>query len=139
MPGFQGKDVESNENFLTQEQEKGHRFYGRGDIAAVDFSLSSLTTDGAYHNLDLSLIIPNGTVAVLLRVALVDDAAGSYILFRKKGDANAHRAMVVRSQVANVWTDADGIMPIGESKKLEYKASNLTFSDMLIVVKGWWK
>ena len=139
MPGFQGKDVESNENFLTQEQEKGHRFYGRGDIAAVDFSLSSLTTDGAYHNLDLSLIIPNGTVAVLLRVALVDDAAGSYILFRKKGDANVHRVMVVRSQVANIWTDADGIMPIGESKKLQYQTSNLTFSDMLIVVKGWWK
>ena len=138
MPGFQGKDVESNENFLTQEQEKGHRFYGRGGIAAV-FSLASLTTDGAYHDLDLSLIIPNGTVAVLLRVALIDDAAGSYILFRKEGDANVDRVMVVRSQVANVWNEGDGIMPIGESKKLQYATSNLTFSDMLIVVKGWWK
>ena len=138
MPGFQGKDVESNENFLTQEQEKGHRFYGRSGIAAV-FSLASLTTDGAYHDLDLSLIIPNGTVAVLLRVSLIDDAVGSYILFRKKGDANVHRVMVVRSQVANIWNDADGIMPIGESKKLQYQTSNLTFSDMLIVVKGWWK
>jgi len=47
--------------------------------------------------------------------------------------------MVVRSQVANVWNEGDGIMPIGESKKLQYATSNLTFSDILIVVKGWWK
>ena len=113
------------------------KFQERGDATAVDFAVSGLTTDGAWHDLDLSKIIQDNTRAVLIAVSLKDDAAGSAISFRKNGNVNAFSMSTVTTQVANVEINADIIVACDGNKKIEYKASNLTFTTINIVVNGW--
>ncbi|GAH04535.1 unnamed protein product, partial [marine sediment metagenome] len=77
-------------------------FNDRGDPATDDANEGNLTTDGEWHDLDLSSIAPAGTTAVLLRVSVQDDAASSYVVFRKNGNSNSYANALIRTQVANV-------------------------------------
>jgi len=114
-------------------------FEDRGDPNAWDFTLGDLTTDGAWHDLDLSGIVPDGAKAVLLRIDLEDDAINSQLLLRKKGNANAVNMIESLTQVANQDYVVDAVCPCSDERYLEYKASNLVWTEIDIVVKGWWK
>jgi hypothetical protein len=121
----------------TLAEIAGVRLVNRGDPAAWDFT--SLTTDGNWHDLDLSRIVPAGAVAVLLRADVNDDALGSYFQVRQKGNANLYNSAVVRSQAASVTNDGTGIICfVGPSRVVEYAASNLTFVTLSVLVRGWW-
>ena len=110
-------------------------FVDRGDPAAHDFS--SFTTDGAWHDLDLSSILPAGTFAVLLYVKILDDAAGSYFAVRKNGNSNEINTGIARTQVANIINEAQMTVFVDSGRIVEYKASNLTFTSIDVSVLGW--
>lgn len=108
----------------------------RGDPPAADFT--SLTTDGAVHDLDLSGIVPIGTKAVELRVTVNDDAVQSYLALFKKGNSNQFNSLVVRSQVVNVTTDGYGTVSVDASRRIQYLASNVAFVSISVTVCAWW-
>jgi len=119
-------------------------FVDRGDPSALDFDIDDLTCDGTWNDLDLSSIVPSGTVAVCLRVGVRDtDAAGSDIDFRKNGNSNAINKSSCSSPVANVAVSFDIIIPVDTSRVIEYNASANYSSGagdaINIVVKGYWK
>lgn len=110
----------------------------RGDPAAYDYAVGDLTTDGAWHDLDLSSILPAGTVAALIKTQVKDDAAGSYFQFRKNGNSNTIHTSTIRTQAVDVTIEREHIVFPDTSRVVEYRASNTTFTDINIVVCGWW-
>lgn len=115
-------------------------FVDRGDPSVVDFDETDLTTDGiaTWRDLDLSSIIPIEAYAVLLHVRVLDDAAGSTIRFRKNGNSNVINTFRLRTQVADVNIETQGIVSVDTSRIIEYAGSAVTFTAIDITVCGWW-
>lgn len=107
----------------------------RGDPSDIDFS--ALTTDASWHDLDLSAIVPSGAKAVILRVYIQDDAVGTYLAFRKKGNSNGKVILQVFTQATNAAIEAQGIVPCSTARVVQYTGSNTAFSDIRIVILGW--
>lgn len=114
-------------------------FHDRGNANYYDVLTASLTTNGAWHDLDLSAIIPNNTTAVVLSVLVKDDAVGSTIQFRKNGNTAIYNRSFTVTQVADVYSVATIIVPCDEDGIIEYLATNTTWTEILITVVGWFK
>ena len=106
------------------------------DSADYDFTLSDLTTDGAWRSLDISNIVPNNTEWIILNVNLKDDAPSSSIQLNGTGLTNRNR-LSIQSQVANVSKEAQGWVKIGSSRLLYYLADSLTFTNINIKITGY--
>jgi len=109
-----------------------------GDLAAASFILTDLTTDGTWRDLDLSTPLTGFGASryVLLRVSIQDDAAASTLSFRLNGNSNAINISTIATQVANVVNYADMWVKIDSTRKIEYNASNLTWSAITITVRA---
>lgn len=114
-------------------------FHDRGDATDWDFEVGDLNTNGAYHDLDLSGIVPAGAKAVALYVYIADDAVNSYLWFRKNGNANSYNRSLLRIQVANVYYDTNIVVACDTNRVIEYLAANVTWVAISILVIGWWK
>lgn len=115
----------------------GHRYVDRGDPSAADFLNTDLTTDGAWHDLDLSSIVPAGAVSVHLRVDVKDDAAYNYIQFRKSDNSNLLNMQICMEMIANLSFFYGIIVSCNSDRFVEYYASNTTFTSINIVIRGW--
>lgn len=132
-------NLENDMKLVRDGSLESKHFYDRGDPSDYDFSLTDLTTDGNFHDLNLSSVVPNGAKAVLLYVMIRDNLVDSYIYFRKNGSTNNKSRSLVRTSVANQNNDADMIVPCDDNRIIEYNASNTTFANIDITIKGWWK
>lgn len=125
-------DLQSeNVNFM------GHVTVNRGDPSVADFTLTTLTTDETWREMDLSSIVPANAQFVILHVNIRDNAAGKRIDFRKKGNVNDKNISRLRTQSANISNSGDFEVPLDSNRKIEYWASNASFLKLNIVVKGW--
>jgi len=113
-------------------------FVDRGDHG-TDFNDSShggtLTIDDAWHDLDLSAIVPAGAKAVLLYVYMHGTAAGSAFAFRKNGYTSTKTFFVL--EAANVGKYASCIVACDTNRVIEYLGSVTTTTDAEIIVAGW--
>jgi hypothetical protein len=116
----------------------GNVYVDRGDPASADFNQGDLTTDGAWHDLDLSGIIDEGAVLVHMTISIVDNAANLYIKFRKNGNSNATNIALMHNPVANIQLDGDILVACDEDGVIEYQCSNTSFTAIVIRVRGWW-
>jgi hypothetical protein len=114
-------------------------FTNRGDPNVVDWSNLVLTCDGAWHDLDLSAIVPEGTKAVLFAFYCLDNVASSTVKLRKKGNVNIINVAECRTQVANVAIYNVGIVACDADRKIQYYATNTVFTAIGLTVAGWWK
>ena len=116
----------------------GESWTDRGDEAGWDFLQSDLTTDNTWRDMDLSSIIGTNQATVFLRVSITE-TVGRSIQFRENGNTTTVNASVCVVPVSsqniqydiNVRTDTSGI--------IEYKASNVAWSQIAISAKGWIK
>lgn len=113
-------------------------FVDRGDPAAWDFIVGNFTRDAAWHDLDLSGIVPAGAKAVAVFGKITTDAVGSVFRLRKNGNANAFNLTELRTTVANVSASYDIITIPDANRVIEYYASVANWFDISLVVKGWW-
>lgn len=114
-------------------------FVDRGDPAAADYSMSDLTTDGNWNALDLSaLISASNAKAVLLRVQVQDDAADSSVSFKTNGNSNDYNISQTICTAANKVEAQDKIVPLDSGRVIQYKTTATAFTDITLVVKGWW-
>jgi len=114
------------------------RYEDRGDPSAWDLSETSMTCDGAYHDWDISSIVGVREALVHIRAKLQDDAAGSYLYLRKKGNMNGHNIALMYTQVANAVIEADLWVCTDASGVLEYQCADLTYTAIRLLVRGWW-
>lgn len=115
-----------------------HSFVDRGDPGPQDFETENFTTDGAWHDLDLSDIIPAGTKAVALRIGIMDNEIGSYIQLRTKGNTFTTNSSGFETQIADIAIAGDFIQHPDSSRLLQYRTINRVFTLIQITVKGWW-
>lgn len=129
---------EHDTSLTTLEAAVYVNYVDRGDPAAVDFAVGALTTDGAWHDLDLSSIVPASAKAVILRAAIEDDAASSAFAFRKNGNSNAINIARQTTQVSGVTIHIPPtIVPVDANRVVEYLATNTTWTTINIAVCGW--
>lgn len=109
----------------------------RGDPAAFDFIETALTQDMAWHDLDLSAIVPADASWVLLRIlAKHTSTIAGAILFRKNGNANTVAVETADVVKINVDCFTQLLVPCDSSQVIEYMyPANLT--DLQIAVLGW--
>lgn len=115
----------------------GDIFTDRGNVASADFFAGDLTKDGAWHDLDLSGIIPAGTKRVMLRVQIIALATIGVMKVKTKGNAQDVNVDIASMETNGfpenttllVVPDADGI--------IEYWMSNVTYLTVIVTVAGW--
>jgi len=116
----------------------GGGFFDRGDPVNQDWNQDDLTFDGAWHDLDLSSIVPVDTKGVVLRVAYQATPLGFYINFRTKGNTNWPNVVECRNVVQGLIRHRDKIVALDSNREIQYKALNATPDLLLITVAGWW-
>lgn len=134
------ENLMSGYNLFMREAMKGkiQMFVDRGDPASYDYTLVSLTTDGSWHDLDLSSIVPAGAKAVLL-VGHVEGAGTDWAIFvRKKGQTNEINHGEMETLRANVERCRLMICAIDVNRIIQYKADNQAWTTLDLAVRGWW-
>lgn len=133
----------------TTWQEIGKGFVERGDPSAWDFRLDGsgtlqggganpLTTDGAWHDLDLSALVPAGA-AVVIVYSVSDNLVAKSVGFRKNGNVNTPGTIRIRTEIADDY-EVGGTPPIvcDSDSKIEFWASDTTWTVIDLVIIGWW-
>lgn len=116
-------------------------YVSRGDPSGWDYSTDAFTNnmDSAFHDLDLSSIVPTNVAAVHIHVKIKDDTVGQAWVFRKNGHTNSLAVSAVLTQVANVETGNDFFVACDSGRVIEYLGvpalTNAT--DLKLVVLGW--
>jgi len=112
-------------------------FVDRGDPSSPDFTETDLTFDGAWHDLDLSSVVPAGAKAVLLRVKIRDDVANTTLRFRKNGNSNTLNVSVIMQHVAGQYNWEDLVVACDANRVIEYMSPS-SLLNVFITVGGWW-
>ena len=120
----------------------GDEYVDRGEPAAADYSETGskavLNTDGNWHDLDLSAIVPAGAVAIHIRFTINDNAANSQFRVRKKGNSNIFNLDSALLEVANSYVRGSFIVACDSNRVIEYNGTNVAFASILLTVAGWW-
>lgn len=111
----------------------------RGDPAAYDFDKDDFTKDGAWHDLDLSSIVPVCVKAVLLIGHVEGNGVDWTIMFRKKGNVNEVNHGGMETLRANVERCRMIICSVDTNRVLQYKADNQNWATLDLAVRGWWR
>lgn len=136
-----GKGLTYNETSEKLEYETpaagGDTYVDRGDPSAWDFTKADLTTDGAWHDLDLSAIVPAGAKLILITVMCNEDAVNKWFYLRQKGNSNDFNRSAIRQQVANLANEAVMMVSCDQNRKIQYLATNTVWTVIYIEVRGW--
>ena len=142
----------TNEHVLTKDTATGNAIFkvaaggggdtyvDRGDPSSWDWIVGALTTDGAWHDLDLSSIVPADVRLVHLNVEINSPTIEAYIQLRENGNVNVHNRVAKTVSVANLYfRSSDSIVVCDTNRKIEYWASSgVTWTAFSILVRGWW-
>jgi len=112
-------------------------FVDRGDPNAHDFTKINFVTDGTWHDLDLSAIVPAGAVAVMLKLQINATAANKLVYFRKNGNVQPFNVSFLATQVPNIWNGDDLIVALDTDRKVEYLIHIATWGSINLTVSGW--
>lgn len=130
----------SGYNLFMREAMKGKvdMFVDRGDPAAYDYAKEDLTIDGAWHDLDLSALVPAGAKAVLLIGHVEGNAIAWKINFRQKGNTNEINHGDMETIRANVTRHRSLIVAVDVNRVVQYNADNESWTHLDLAVRGWW-
>ena len=115
----------------------GHKFVSRGDPSVVDFDKDDLTSDGGYHDLDLSAIIPKNTKLILLRVKCESSLGTLDLMVRKKGNTNEINSDYNIIAITDVPSYQTLLVVPNNDRVIEYKTTFGTYTVLNITVGGW--
>lgn len=124
-------------NILDAAREYGF-FVDRGDPGSPDYIKVQFTTDGNWHTLDLSHIVPEHAKAVSVNLFLAANLINKFARFKKHGQINAFNRAGINTQTAAVNTEGDLTIIIDEDRKIEYQIANAFWFTISFTVKGWW-
>ncbi len=117
-------------------------FVDRGDPAAADYtetgSKAVFNTDGNWHDLDLSSVVPSGAYAILIQLAVQHTSASINFSLRKKGNSNSVNIATVRTQVASVSIVQQVVVTCDANRVIQYLGANSAYSSIVLTVVGWW-
>lgn len=119
-----------------QQGNTGMSYEDRGDIAAYDFEVGDLITDGTWRVLDISSIVPANAKVIVGRIEVNDNLTGQAVYLRPYGYSNIKNRSSVITQVAGKTVVANFSLAIFD-QKIEYMASNTVWTAITIQPSGW--
>ncbi len=130
----------SGYNLFIREAMRGiyKMFVNRGDPANYDFTLTDFTTDGNWHDLDLSGIIPATARALLFEVEIDNNVSNKHAIFKKYGQTNDINHFDAETKLATPHESYMGILAVDGNRKISYKIDSSGWSDFDFIVRGWW-
>lgn len=114
-------------------------YYDRGDPAAYDYAKEDLQLDGAWHNLDLSDIVPVCVKAIFIIGHVEGNGIDWKIMFRKKGNVNEINHGGMETIRANVERHRSSIVACDTNRVIQYKADNQAWTTLNLGIRGWWR
>jgi len=123
---------------LSKDIGKAPVFVDRGDPAVYDYAKEDLTIDGAWHDMDLSAIVPEKAKAVFIVGHLEGNGIDWTIMLRKKGNVNEVVHGGMETIRANVERHRSSIVALDDNRVIEYKVDNQAWATLDLAVKGWW-
>jgi len=133
-----GKRWEPWGAILSKDIGKAPGYVDRGDPAVYDYDKDDLTKDGAWHDMDLSGIVPEKAKAVFIIGHLEGNGADWTIMFRKKGNTNEVVHGGMETLRANIERHRSSIIALDDNRKIQYKADAQAWATLDLAVKGWW-
>lgn len=115
----------------------GLQFVDRGDYNLFDFNLEDFTTDGNWHDLDLSSIIPINTKLIRLSLYLKSDSDSSAMRIRKKGYTSEYNWFKSYPRAANTGGIQEGDIICNSNRLVEYKIDVATWISIEFYIRGW--
>jgi len=114
----------------------GAKFTPR-DASSSDWTHLTLNTDGAWHDLDCSLIVALGANMIYFRVVVQDSLIDRYILLRPKGHASNYCAMGAITIVQNHPAYGYVFVPCDSLQRCQYQASDISWDSISLTIIGW--
>lgn len=115
----------------------GRMVFRDDDSSSADWTESTLTTDGDWHDLDCSSIVPAGATAILFKVIIMDNTANAAMNLKKKGNTYSTEGGQAYVPAYNRYAAGHYIIQCDSDRKIEYDFSNLTWTRIRIQVMGW--
>ena len=112
-------------------------YVDRGDPVVSDFTKADITSDGVWHALDLSGIVPAGAKVVELSITLNNGAVGTYLMLRKNGNVGTGNILRQWIQTKDINIGMRGFTPLDADRNIEYWASDVVWTSIYITVTGW--
>ena len=134
--GWARNDADGN---ITIIDSINKLYTDRGDPASIDYVLTDLIEDNAWHDLNLSALLPPDAIAVELSVSYTANALNQDINFRRNGYIHVANAPGIRSQVANQSILQQIKVSCDTSQIIEYYLSSTATTAVAITVTGWYK
>jgi len=113
------------------------KYVDRGDPDGFDWTQTSFTQDSTWRDLDLSSIVDEGTVLVLFRCLVRHSNVSKTFGLRKNGNSNDYSRVRPITQVANTPIEYNLIIECDGDRKVEYNAEANSWSNIDLVVMGW--
>lgn len=133
--------MEYSKSVAIQLQEAiDMKYVDRGDPAAPDFLVGAFTTDGLWHDIDLSAIVPPEAANHLVHIGVdaFTAVAGSSMRLAKTGNVNDWNSAgdaytgVSPSYALDCWVMLDA------NRKIRYMFSNVAWAFINLTIRGWW-
>lgn len=129
--------MEYSPSLGIQVEEAGMKYVDRGDPSSPDFTV--FTFDNAYHDLDLSSIVPEAGAnhPVHLFIRGQTSVPPDVIRFRKKGNVNTLNQGGLWVPVSGLASyNGDLLVTMDANRVIEYVAS-ASASGIYVLVRGW--
>jgi hypothetical protein len=118
--------------------ETPSHFTDRGDPGAYDKTVGDFTKDYAWHDWDLSGIVPAGAKAVVIDMVVLVSSGTGWVDLRRDGNANAYNISRLCAPAINYYAAGDMVVALSDDRKIEYRINTATWTELNAVVKGWW-
>ncbi|GAI67651.1 unnamed protein product [marine sediment metagenome] len=115
----------------------GLQWIDRGDVAAVDYNVSSLTADDDWHDLDISSIVGATKKLVVIESNLKDNTGGKEMLVRTKGNVNEINVSPCGTVKADKTCARNLLVYTDENGVVQYKIESGTWAIINLVIRGW--
>jgi len=121
-----------SQGYLTES------FIDRGDPRFADWGEGDFTHDNAWHDLDLSGIVPVGAKCVLIRVWASSFWITSYFDLRMKGNSWNQNSSVAQMQVSGQTYCKDMTCALNGQQVIQYRSNSPGWNFLNTTVRGWW-
>ncbi len=130
----------SGYNLFMREAMKGlvEMYVDRGDPAAYDFIVGDFTKDAAWHDLDLSALIPQSAKAVLLEFDIETVNREKHIRIKRYGNSNIINHQDIETFNGGIHQSGLVIVAVDANRKIAYNIDAATWTELDMVLRGWW-
>lgn len=113
-------------------------FVDRGDAADEDWLMPPLLADSAWHELDISGVVPLTATCVAFSLITVNANIGEHIAMRTLGNVITNNESFMNSMVAFMVQGDFFLCHPSEDGKVEYWIDAGGWAYVGLTVRGWW-